>query len=94
MVVFSLLQILLLFTQSAFLFDVTFLAQVFCEPSFYTAALSTPANSGQNANDNPGHPDNTRRKKQIENCLSHWQLPRLQEIEQCGCRYEQGSRTA
>jgi len=41
-------------TQSASVnFSSRFLAQVFCDPSLYTAAVSTLANPGQNDQDEP-----------------------------------------
>src|SRR5262245_27214781 len=68
------------------------LTQVFCDPSVYTAAISTPVNLRNNDPDEPKPGDDRQTKEQIKES-GHRSTPSVEEIEQCRCRQDIDGKT-
>jgi hypothetical protein len=69
-------------------------AQVLCDFSFQTAALSTPANPVHNDLDEQKTGDDGQNKEQIKIFFRHCPCLSVKETEQCQCRYDIKRKTA
>jgi hypothetical protein len=68
------------------------MAQIFCDPSFQTMALSAPTNTGQVDDDNPGRPSDAQRKQQIEDYFSQVITLRFEAQSKAGTVSKQWSK--
>jgi hypothetical protein len=69
------------------------MAQIFCDSSFQSMALSTPTKTSQSGDDNPGHPSDAQYEHQIEDCFGQMtQISRFQAQSKAGTASKQWSK--